>query len=143
MPCVLHVSGATLAAEAAATSLALRPYQTYTKGGRRLPLSQTDLSTYPASGLKFEVSAKPFDDLPGQIADATAFLETHRWDLATLRDRPDVEQMILDFGQRLRIGRDRAVVQVDFLPPSLLALAGGLGIGIEVSLYGSMDDSST
>ena len=40
--------------------------------------------------------------------------------------------MRLDFGY----GRcPTAAVQCDYLPPELLALAGSLGIGIELSLY--------
>ncbi|WP_210420384.1 hypothetical protein [Aquisphaera giovannonii] len=81
------------------------------------------------------VSDRRWDDLPGQIEDAIEFLQRHRNDLERLRAAPGVVDIRLDFPYELRIDEDNVWAQFDYLPPKLLALAGALGIGIEMSLY--------
>ena len=47
--------------------------------------------------------------------------------------------MVLDFPFSCRLG-DGVAVQGDYLPPELLTLAGGLGIGIALSHYPRVKD---
>jgi hypothetical protein len=96
------------------------------------------------SGFKCAVSEKDWSDLPGQIKDAILFLRRYKKDLELLRDnfKCDVR---LDFPYESRIGtfipthgknkRDKVFAQFDYLPPDLIAKAGELKIGIEMSLY--------
>lgn len=73
------------------------------------------------------VSECDFGDLRGQILDAIRFLNQHSTSLQKFRDASPS----LDFG----IWRRDVAVQTDSFPAELLALAGGLGIGIDLSLY--------
>ena len=76
------------------------------------------------------VSEKDGADLPGQIADAIFFLSTNAEALRAL---------IEDFGCTASLGfgvwRQGALSQSVSFPASLIATAGALRIGIDVSLY--------
>ena len=52
-------------------------------------------------------------------------------ELARLRQEPGVEGMTLDFGIEWR----DVAAQFDHLPPTLVRLAGALGLGLEISHY--------
>jgi hypothetical protein len=90
---------------------------------------------YGYAGFQSAVSQKEWDDLPGQVANAIRFLRRYRDDLKRLRDDFKVHDIILDFPYYFRIGKNDVAVQWDFLPPALISIAGGLGIGIEMTLY--------
>ena len=60
------------------------------------------------------------------------FLREHQLELARLARYPGVTDLSLDFGYNRVPG---VVVQSDSLRRELVALAGSLGIGIELSLY--------
>jgi hypothetical protein len=83
------------------------------------------------SSVHFDVSSAGFDDLPGQVADAMTFLRGNESGIRAAVAFPGVEWAQLDFAV------DHADVAIDckYLKPELLALAGGLGLGIELSLY--------
>jgi len=66
------------------------------------------------------------------------FLRKHQSELSRLASFPGVDDRHLDFGYHHR----DAAVQCDYLPPELLALAGSLGIGIELSLYPAPSDKT-
>ncbi len=91
---------------------------------------------YRYAGFQTWVSRGKFDDMPGQVAAAIRFLRRHRDELKRLRDDFETRAMTLDFGYDLRIDHKNVAVQGDFLPPALISLAGELGIGIEMTLYG-------
>jgi hypothetical protein len=86
------------------------------------------------AGFKSSVSERDWDDLPGQITDAVRFLQRYKAKLKQLREEYKVD-LSLDFPYHVRIGTNNVAVQCDFLPPKLIALAGELGIGIELTLY--------
>jgi hypothetical protein len=77
------------------------------------------------------VSRAAFTNFKRQVTDAIKFLARHRSALRRLRGATGVEDMTLDFGVA---DRDVAA-QFDYFPPELLAAAGSIGIGIEVSRY--------
>jgi hypothetical protein len=83
------------------------------------------------SGLNIVVSEAGGDDLKQQVEDALKFLEKNKTDVARLLSH--VEGASLDFGvwQRNEFG------QYFRFPPELLSVAGGLGLTIELSVYGS------
>lgn len=85
------------------------------------------------AGFNTLVSRKQWDDLPGQVTDAIRFLRRNKHHLNRLRTEFKASAS-LDFPRSLRIGRN-VVVQCDFLPATLISLAGELGIGIEMTLY--------
>lgn len=83
------------------------------------------------SSVHIEVSSAGFDDLPGQVADAMTFLRANESGIRAAVAFPGVEWAQLDFGV------DQAGVAIDskYLKPELLALAGGMGLGIALSIY--------
>lgn len=123
--CVLHVSGDDFRVDAFLADSSIRPYRIHHRGdtARRLRL-HTD------SGFSLDVSSAD-GDLDAAVADAIGFLSTHNAELLRLHDFPGVTDMRLDFGYYHR----DVVAQFDYLPPDLIARAGKLGIGIELSLY--------
>lgn len=70
-----------------------------------------------------------FDD---SVNSVTRFLDRHQVELRTILAFPGVQGASLDFDLAWR---DEAVMQTDRLPASLLALAGRLGLGIDLSHY--------
>jgi len=123
--CVLHVSGEDFQVDAFLADSELQPYRVYHRGEVRGRSEQ-----HFDSGLSLDVSFAD-GDLKAEVADAIRFLSEHEAELQWLRNFPGVTDMRLDFGY---YSRDVAA-QFDYLPPELLARAGRLGIGIELSLY--------
>jgi hypothetical protein len=91
--------------------------------------------THDSSGFKVDVSRKEWTDLSGQIEDAVEFLETFRDELRAIVATAGVQYLWLDFPFASRASENPPLLQSVFLPPNLLALAGELGVGIEVSVY--------
>jgi hypothetical protein len=87
------------------------------------------------AGFQSDVSAREWDDLPGQVSDAVRFLRSYKADLKLLRQRFKVRDLRLDFPYYLCVCRNNIAVQCDLLPPVLIALAGELEIGIEMTVY--------
>ena len=83
------------------------------------------------SGVQFVASNAEMEEFDRQIDEATAFLRTHREEIRRLAAAPGVEDATLDFG----ICWQDVVFQFDYLPPSLVRLAGELGLGLEISHY--------
>ncbi len=137
--CVFRVLGEFLDVDSCVARSPLRPYEVYRRGERRFPKSKRNEECNEYSGLKILVSDKEWDDLPGQIDDAVAFFAANSEAIQSLVGFPNVEQSILDFPYNLRINGKTVFAQRDFLPPSLLKLAGDLGIWIELSLYPTGD----
>ena len=81
------------------------------------------------SGFVVVVSRRPDDDFAGRLADAVAFLDECHLELTALAAHPDVDELRLELvlpRDATWSGRPAAVL----LPPELLRLAGGAGIGI-------------
>ena len=123
--CVLRVSGDDFRVDAFLADSNFRPYHVHHRGdiARRS-------DRFIDSGISLDVSSAD-GDLDAEITDAIGFLSTHEAELQRLRDFPGVTDMRLDFGYYCR----HVAAQFDYLPPDLLARAGKLGIGIELSLY--------
>ena len=130
--CVLHVSGRKLDP---ATVVGLEPYRVYRAGEARRR-SRPDGPRWNTSGFSVVVSDAPWSDLGRQVTDACAFLDRHADAIRTLRAGGAVEDMRLDFPVHLRIGED-ILAQFEFFPAELVEKAGGLGLGLELSIYSS------
>jgi hypothetical protein len=78
----------------------------------------------------FSVSACGFDDFPGQLRDALAFLAANAADVAALM-RAIGSSGVLDFAVEVR-GEG---FQFRAFPPTLVQQAAALGLGLELSLY--------
>ena len=132
MSCVLRVSSnnSDLAPFIAKSRLPI--YQSHRRG--EMQTSGRKRKAHEDFGFEAEVSGCVFSDLPGQIADALHFLQRHEAELRELRAEYSIDNLRLDFPYWLRIG-ETTIAQSDYLPPSLLSIAGSLGVGIELSLY--------
>lgn len=125
--CILRISGENFKVSDFLADSSLRPYRVHHRG----EISYRS-HRFPHSGLSLDVSTAD-GDLKTEVADAIEFLSTHEAELLRLGCYPGVTDMRLDFGYYRR----DVAAQFDYLPPDLLARAGKLGIGIELSLYPS------
>jgi hypothetical protein len=130
--CVLHVTSKRSTLSDVLTMTKLPYYASHDKSDPQ-PYGRNRGKPLGFSGFKVEVSKK-FVDLPGQIKNAVRFLKRYRKDLFQLRGKLRACDMTLDFSNKLRIG-SKIAAQFDRLPPKLIAMAGELGIGIQLSLY--------
>jgi hypothetical protein len=133
--CVLLVTGTKFDPAKYLASSRLKPYSVFRAGEPRFPGSKAKDKVHEVSGFKIDVSRRSWESLVGQVVDAIAFLKTHRQTLATLRSIPEVEDIRLDFPLDLRIDREHVFAQFDYFPPELVALAGAIGCGLELSIY--------
>ena len=135
MSCILRAWGGDFEAQAFARGSSLPIYAAWPRGEPRRPGSS---KLHVHSGLKADVSACDFDDLPGQIADALRFLQTHEAELQRLRTFPNVEGAQFDFA----IEERDVWVQSDTFPAELLRRMGELGIDLEVSRYAQAQEEN-
>ena len=78
------------------------------------------------------VSQRDGHDFSGQVLDAIAYLHTHESAIRQLLGQPGV-QAYLDFGVYYKA----AFCQSSAFAPELVAAAGILGLGLEISMYAS------
>jgi hypothetical protein len=129
---ILRVTGEDFDVDAFLGASSLAPDDVFHRGDKgRLgkTLSDTGFTIVVTEG---------FGRLDDHTGAAAEFLREHELELSRLRQFPGVTRMCLDFGYDRR---PEAAIQCDCLPPHLLALAGSLGIGIELSLYQSVDET--
>lgn len=110
MSCVLRFTSPTLSDQLA--SVSLKPYR-IEKGCAHFSVSQCD-----------------FDDFPGQLSDAHVFLSANAADLTLLMGSAEAAG-VLDFAVEFR---DEGF-QFRIFPPTVVRLAGAMGLGLELSLY--------
>jgi hypothetical protein len=132
--CVLRVSGEHFDPVKFLGSSTLEPYSVFHAGEPRFA-SQSSGEIHAVSGFKVHVSRQSRDALPGQVADAIAFLVKHERTLLELRELEEVEDIRLDFPVNLQIDRQNVFTQYEYFPPKLIALAGAVGCGLEISIY--------
>lgn len=132
--CVLRVTGKSFDVDLHLAQSGLEAYKVF-RAGEPISSSRPKGERHELSGFSVDVSRHPSDDLPGQIADAVAFLKKHETEITHLRSAPGVDDMRLDFPVDLRIDRRAVMAQFDYFPPELVSLAGVLGLGLELSIY--------
>jgi hypothetical protein len=96
-----------------------------------IPVLTKSSSPRTKSAVHAEVSAAEFEDLPGQVADAIAFLRANHSQIQAALAFPGVDAAALDFAVR----HLDVTIDSKYLGPEILVLAGGLGLGIELSIY--------
>ena len=133
--CVLRVDGKQFDPRMLLERSRLPAYDSWREGEPRLIGAERWGAIHDSSGFKVDVSRKEWTDLPGQIEDALRFLEHFREELRTIVATAGVECVWLDFPFASRASENPPLLQSVFLPPNLLAFAGELGVGIEVSVY--------
>ena len=88
-------------------------------------------ASHRGNALNVRVSDKDGDNLLAQVEDALLFLEANRSMILALCNAAG--SATLDFG----LWRKDAFSQSARLPPNLVAAAGKLGLGLEISIYDS------
>ena len=89
---------------------------------------------YGVFRISFDVSDRDWDDFPGQVQDAIAFLTQHASAIRALIASHNVSDAVLDFPIWSRLD-GRIVNQNDSLPPQLISLCASAGLGIEMAQY--------
>ena len=134
MSCILRVGGANLSL-GELLQVELTPDSTWEKGAPKLstrvtgPVSKT-------SGARYVVSDADFDEFEEQKSDAVAFLGEYQMEIREIVGLAGVDGADLDFG----VYRKDVLAQSENFPPELVRLAGGLGLGLEISLYEPCED---
>jgi hypothetical protein len=130
MPCILHARGTDFRIEHFLRTTSLKVFCAWQRGVVYGPAGET----FPDSGFSIEVSPADFVDPAEQIADAEAFLTTHRSELKRLWRQAGIDGVNLDFGFFSRISPTERSFW-DAFPHTLLKLCGELKIDLEVSYY--------
>jgi hypothetical protein len=133
--CTLRICGDDLDVDALLGHLTLEPASIYRRGeiwfkstGRR----------HRTSGVNIGVSDADMANLDEQIADACAFIEEHKSELAGIRSFPGVEHIDFDFPVE---EKDVTIPSYRF-PARLLELLASIGAELEVSLYPPGEEDS-
>ncbi len=107
-------------------------YQSYEKGDDISNAEET--SVQEDYGFSCDVSDRKWDDVAGQVVDMISFLEVYTPLLQQLKKTHPTIDWRFDLPYECEL-TETHFMQVNFLPPRVLQLAGTLGIGIELSLY--------
>jgi hypothetical protein len=138
--CVLRAGGKAFDVDAFMKRSSLPVSRSFRRSEIRAPQRKGGRQKNKDSGLTAGVSNASWSKLAAQVHDAEQFLVTYRKELARLARCPGLEYLILDFPIYLRIGNKSRgsiiAVQSDRFPASLVRIAGKLGIGLELSIYG-------
>ena len=125
--CVLRASGDYFQPQGFLDDSDLVPWNVFRKGERK-----AEKRSWDSSGFTVVVSEASGDDLAQQIQDAIEFLRMHKEEVARLMRSEGLDYVQLDFG----VNRKNGFLQSSYLPPEILSLAGALGVGVEISIYG-------
>jgi hypothetical protein len=129
--CVLKIFSDTASFKAYAESVRLPVYSAYDADDVRRKRTG---ETYGVYRISFDVSDREWDDFPGQVQDAVAFLRAHATVVRQLIESHPVSGAYLDFPLWSRLDGN-VVNQNDHLPRELIRLCAEAGIGIEMALY--------
>ncbi len=131
MACILRAWGRLFEVDQCVAKLKLDVTKVYRRGE---PLFRTQPrgARQRFSGFNAVVSDGERSQLARQFRDAGRFLSTHSSQVRRLRRWPGVEGIDLDFGVEWK--RD-TVVQSSRIPEPLVALAGKLGLSLEITMY--------
>jgi hypothetical protein len=132
MSCVLRVYGRRFDVDAYLRRGTLVPVAVKHRGEPRLPATQPNGPRILLSGCNIVISPASRTDFARQLRGAVKFLKRHARAVRSLRLRKGVEIAVLDFGVERR---PEAVVQCETLSEELVALAGRLGLAVEISHY--------
>jgi hypothetical protein len=140
MGCYLRVSGRRFDVDAyLRLRTALAPTAVHRRGTPVFPSSQAKGRKHTRSGLNVQVSGRSFENFAGQLRDAERFLRMYLRALRALRRFPGVEGAVLDFGVARR---EDVVVQGEVFSEAVVALAGRIGLALELSHYPPRDRKS-
>ena len=91
----------------------------------------------PWAAVNLRVSDRDYFDFRGQLADARRFLRRYQGPLGKVMADPGCGRATLDFGVGDAIDGDRgpAAVMCFHLPKDLVAMAGELGLDLEITIW--------
>jgi hypothetical protein len=133
--CVLRAAGDGFDPDAFLSKSSFRGAKVHRAGEPRLPRSEPHGPRHLRSGLTVAVSDADWTALASQVEDALNFLRAHHHEVSRLIAFPGVDDVRLDFPLSVRADGVSVFAQFEYLPSVLLAEAGTIGLGIELSLY--------
>ncbi len=128
--CTFRVGGESLDVDAFLAESSLGPCQIFRKGESPFKSGNRVSET---SGFNVSVSDAEWDDLAAQMADAINWLRENQEELQRLQSFPGNEGMSLDFPTN--VAESNIIIQSFRFPAELCALAGVLGIELEISIW--------
>lgn len=131
MGCVLRAAGERFDVDSFLRQSSLRPLAVYRLGDSGFIKSRGPCAQ---SGFNVSVSDAERSEIDVQIQHAIAFLHSNNIELVRLRDFPDVEDLVLDFGVE-QIDQNDFPIQGTRFPAELLRLAGALNLDLEISRH--------
>jgi len=129
MSTVLRVYGEHFRVHEVLPTCPLKPDSVSIKGQ---PRDSDAAQVHALSGFNLCVSVLDWEPFEAQIDDSREFIAEHEDWLRSLRRRPDIDTLILDFGV---LQGERAGTLNLFVSPSFSGLLSELGITMEISLY--------
>jgi len=137
--CVLRAFGTTFDVDRFVKDTSL-PIESIRHKGKPMWPGTKVKRKWSQTGLTVSVSRASWSNLKGQVADAERFLIEHNREIARLSRSKGLEHLVLDFPIYLRIGTklrgSTVAAQSDRFPGSLVRVAGRLGVGLELTVYG-------
>src|SRR5205085_10962622 len=124
---VLRASGDFFIPQSFLRDSIFQPCNVFLKGERR-----SESSVWDTSGITVPISEAELDDFEKQANDCVEFLRTNRDELFRLKAFEGIDDLRLDFG----VARRKVFAQFQRFPSQLVELAGELGMGIDLSIYG-------
>jgi hypothetical protein len=138
MGCTLKAEGKDFSVDVFLEQSSLIPSRVFRKGEPEFPRTQPDGPVWDSSRVTIRICDRGFDNLQEQIESAILYLNSNEHEVERLCRFPGVEHVYLDFGIRQR---DEAV-ECNYFPAELLSVAGGFGIGLELSQYAMSEETS-
>lgn len=129
--CLLRITSDSHSFTAFANSTTMPVVSCKVKGD---PKRKSGNGVYDSHRMSLNVSDQDWDDLPGQVGDAIAFLTKWEHEIINLMVTHEATSAYLDFPVESRLN-DNIANQNDHLPKELIAVAGRIGLGIEISMY--------
>jgi len=131
MSCTLSIIGEHLDIDAFEKRCGLTFEKKTYKGTPRYK-TKPDSEPIPYSILSTCISDADFNSLNEQIEDVISYLQKHHHKLIHILAEKDIQYASLNFGINFDPGKWTFST---YLPANLVALAGNLGLGIEISNY--------
>lgn len=134
MSCIFSIVGEHFDVDAFEEKCKLKFTKKSRKGEPRQPVLE-DSPKMKWSLLSTSVSKDNFDSLNNQIDDVRAYITKNKKELEHIRHDKSIDFATFRFG--LNFNQEDFEKSI-YLPPDLIAMAGELGIGIEISFYNSL-----
>jgi hypothetical protein len=131
MSCYLRIGGKDLDIDAFVGNTKMSGFDKYYKGS---PVGGSKTRIRKNAVAQIATTKKDLDEINGQIADTTDFLNEYKENLLHILTTPEVEYAVIDFGVDSSLD-EHHLIQGFLFPIRLLKICAELNIEIELSIY--------